>query len=148
MDIGQPEMPALEFVSQALVVDTKTVQQRRLQIVDMHGILDDVVAIVVGLPDADAGLDSTSGHPHGKTARMMVAAVVRVCQLALAVDGPAEFATPHHESLIQKPSLLQILNQRCRSLVGSFALQRQVAWQVVMLVPAAMIELDKAYAAL
>ncbi len=148
MDIRQPEMPALELVSQALVVDAQAVQQRRLQIVDMHRVLHDVVAIVVGLAQADAGLDAASGNPHGKAARMMVSAIVRVCQLALAIDGSAKLATPDHQSLIQKPLLLQILNQSCRSLIGPFALQRQVARQIIMLIPAAVIELDKADAAL
>ena len=35
--IGQPEMPSLELVGQALVVDTQTVQQRRLRVVHVHG---------------------------------------------------------------------------------------------------------------
>ena len=148
MDICQPEMPALELVGQALVVDAQTVQQRRLQIVDMHRVFHDVVAIVVGLTQTDAGLDPASGNPHGEAARMMVSAIVCVCQLALAIDGSAKLTTPHHQSLIQKPFLFQVLNQCCRSLVGPLALQRQVAWKVVMLIPAAVIELHKADAAL
>jgi hypothetical protein len=43
----------------------------------MHGIGDDVIAVVVGLADRDAVFDTTARHPHGEAARVMVASVIR-----------------------------------------------------------------------
>ncbi len=50
-NVGQPEMAALEFVGQPLVVDAQAMQDGRLQIVDVHRVGDHVVAVVVGLAD-------------------------------------------------------------------------------------------------
>ena len=110
-------MAALELVRQLLVVDAQAVQNRGLQIVDVHRIRDDVVAEVVGLAVRDAGLDAAAGHPHGEAARMMIAAVVVVRQLALAVDGAAEFAAPDDQRVVEQAALLQILDQRGRRLI-------------------------------
>ena len=38
---------------------------------------------------------------------MMVAAVVVGGQLALAVDGAAEFAAPHDQRVVEQPALLR-----------------------------------------
>lgn len=51
MHVGEPEIPPLEPVREPPVVDAQTVQDRRLQIVDVDRILDDVVGQVVGLPN-------------------------------------------------------------------------------------------------
>src|SRR5256885_17054760 len=86
-------------------------QDSRLQVMDVHGVVDDVVAIIVRFADAQTRLNTAAGHPNRKTARMMVAAIVRPGELALAVDGPAKFSGPHHQCVIQHASLLEIENQ-------------------------------------
>ena len=48
-DVGQAEVAALEAVGQPLVVDAEQVQDRGVQVVDVDGVLDGVVAEVVGL---------------------------------------------------------------------------------------------------
>ena len=59
--IRQPEIPALEFVGQLLVIDAHQVQHRRVQVVDVVDIFDGVVAQFVGAPVADAALDAAAG---------------------------------------------------------------------------------------
>ena len=49
LHVGQPEVAALEPVGQPGVVDAEQVQDRRVQVVDVDGVLDDVVGEVVGL---------------------------------------------------------------------------------------------------
>src|SRR5207244_10624068 len=78
----------------------------------------------------------------------MVAAIVGSGKFALAVDGPAKLAGPNDQCVIQHTSLLEIAYQAGRRLVDAFALQRNIARQVVVLIPAAMIQLNKTYAAL
>ena len=70
------------------------------------GILDDVVAEVVGLAVDRAALRAAAGHPHGEAARVMVAAVVLVGQAALRVDRAAEFAAPDDERVVEHAALL------------------------------------------
>ena len=50
-DVGQPEMAALEFECQPLVIDAEAMQHGRLQIMDVHRIADDVVAEIIGFAE-------------------------------------------------------------------------------------------------
>ena len=79
---------------------------------------------------------------------MMIAAVIRVCELALTVDRAAEFAAPDHERFVEHPALLKIAHERSGGLIDGLALHREIARQVVVLIPAAMVELDESHAAL
>ena len=79
---------------------------------------------------------------------MVIAAVVRLGERALAVDGAAEFAAPDDQRVVEQAALFQVDDQRRRGLIGAFALQREIARQVVVLVPAAMVKLDEAHVAL
>ena len=118
MNIGQPEIPALELVRQPRVIDAQAVQHRGVQIVHVDRVARDVVAEVVGLAVAHARLDAAAGQPDGEAARMMIAAVVVCRQLALAIDRAAELAAPDDQRVVQQAALLQILNQRRRRLIG------------------------------
>ena len=63
--------------------------------------LHDVVAVVVGLAVGDAGFDPATGHPDGEAARVVVAPVVFIGELALAVGGASELAAPDDEGLVE-----------------------------------------------
>jgi N-sulfoglucosamine sulfohydrolase len=56
----------LKNVAGALVVDAEQVQQRRVEVVHVHRVRDDVVAEVVGLAVDEPGLHAAAGHPHVK----------------------------------------------------------------------------------
>lgn len=62
--VGEAEVSALEEISQAFVIDSQTAQQCRIEIVNVHGILDDVVAKVIGLAVADPRLDPSARDPQ------------------------------------------------------------------------------------
>ena len=47
VDIGQPEVAALVAVRQLGVIDAKEMQDCSLEVVDVNGILDDVIAEIV-----------------------------------------------------------------------------------------------------
>ena len=49
MDISDSEVASLESVGQLGVIETKLIEHRCLKIVDMDGIANDVVRIVVRL---------------------------------------------------------------------------------------------------
>ena len=56
VNVGQAEVPSLELVGQPRVVDAEAVQDRRVEVVDVHRVVDDVVGVVVGLPMLMPGL--------------------------------------------------------------------------------------------
>src|SRR5262245_54100063 len=78
---------------------------------------------------------------------MMIATVVVFLDFPLAIDGAAEFTAPDHESILEQAPRFQVFDQRGAGLVGVFALLANALGQVAMLVPAAMVQLDKADAA-
>src|SRR5260370_22919877 len=101
MDIRQPEMASLELVRQPFVIAAEAVKNGGLQIGDMDRVGNYIVAIIIGLADTDAGLYTAAGGPHRKTTRMVIAPVIGLRELALAVDGAAEFPAPDDQRVIE-----------------------------------------------
>ena len=64
------------LVNQPLVIDPQTPQDRGIQVVNVHGILGDVVAVVIRFAEGDPRLDAAPRQPDRKRPRMMIAAVV------------------------------------------------------------------------
>ena len=125
--VGQPEVSPLVPVCQPFVVDAEQMQDRRIEVVDVHRagsplflaglrvhgfavFVSDVVTVVVGPTVGDARLDAASGHPRCEAARVMVAAVVFSGETALAIDGASKLAAPHDERVVQHASFAQILD--------------------------------------
>ena len=96
VDVGQPEVAAIETVRQLLVVETQQVKDGRMQIVDMHAVLDSMVTEVVGGAVNHAALDAASREPH------RVAVGIVVATIALGKGGAAELAAPRHQRLCKK----------------------------------------------
>ena len=111
--IGQPEVATLVMMRQAFVVYAEQVQDRGIQIVDMNSAARDVVAKVVGGAMAEARLDSSTCHEDRETTAVVVAPVVVCGQLALAINGPSELTTPHHQGVFEQAPLFEIGDQRC-----------------------------------
>src|SRR6266705_160388 len=137
-DAGEPHVEALHFVSQPFVIDAEAVQNRRIQIVNMNRVFHDVVAKLVSSTVDDAGLDAAARHPDGEAARMMIAAVVLAREFALAVNGPAELASPDNQCVFKQAALFQISNERVAGLIDIAALVRQITADIEVLIPAAV----------
>src|SRR5262245_45073748 len=106
----------------------------------MHGVARDVVAEIVRLAYCDSRADAPAGKPDRKTARVMIASVIGLGQLALRIDGATELPAPDDQRVVEHPSLFQIHNQRGGRLIGVLSLFRDVIRQIPMLIPAAMEE--------
>src|SRR5262245_48572232 len=142
MHIRQPEIAALKAIRQPPMVDAQAVEQRGVEVVDVDGIADDVVAVVVGFAVAHAGPDAAAGEEEREAAAMVVAAMVGRGQRALAVDGAAELAAPDDQRVFQEATLLEVLDERGGGLIDVVALATDLPRQVAVLVPAAVHELD------
>src|SRR6516165_3641137 len=106
--VRKAKIASLEPVGEPGVIDTETVQNGGLQVVDVHGVGEDVEAEVVGLAEDGTGPDPTAGHPDGETAGMMVAAETAGRDGALAEWRAAELAPPDHQGVIEQAALFQV----------------------------------------
>ena len=75
LHIRQSEIPSLKFERQFPMIESEAMKQRGLQVVDVDGVLGDVVAEVVGLAVGEAGFDAAACKPDGEAAAVVVAAV-------------------------------------------------------------------------
>ncbi len=94
------------------------------------------------------GLNAAAGQPDGEAARVVVAAVVGGGERALRVGRAAEFAAPDDERVVEQAALFEVDDERGGGLVGFGALAADAGGQAAVLVPALVVELDEAHAAL
>ena len=78
----------------------------------------------------------------------MIATVAGVGDRSLAVDRATELAAPHDERVVEQPALLEVHDEGCRSLIGLLTLSHHAVGQIAVMVPVAVIELDKPHASL
>ena len=64
------------FHREALVVDSEVVQHGRVEVIDVHRILYDVVRVIVGFPVIETGFESSSGNPGREASAMMITPVI------------------------------------------------------------------------
>ncbi len=83
-DAGQALVEPLIAEREPLMVETQEPEHRGVEVVDVNGVLDDVVGELVGFAVDGPGPRPAAGHPHGEAAGMVIAAVV--------VDGSSRLA--------------------------------------------------------
>src|SRR5574343_1267137 len=117
-----------------------------MQVVNVNRILNDVISEFIGFTVHDTGFHATAGHPDGEAARMVVAAIAFFGQYSLTIVGTTEFATPDHKRFIEQTALFEISDQCGGSLIGIHTLSTHLPGQVIVCVPALMIELYESHA--
>src|SRR6185436_4277336 len=88
--IGQPVVSSFEFVSQLRVLDAEQVQHRGVEVMNVNGVLRDVVGKIIRRTISHAAFDAAPGHPDGKAARVMIAPKAVFLDFALAVSRAPE----------------------------------------------------------
>jgi hypothetical protein len=138
----------LEFIGESLVIDAHAMQDCGVQIVDVYRVFSDVVAEVVGLTKRHSTLDSTASHPHTKIPRVVVSAIIVLGQATLAIDRPPELTSPDDQRVLEHPSAFKVLDQGRDGLIDLLALIPNLPWQIAVLVPSSMEQLNDAHTAL
>src|SRR5690606_37670673 len=128
---------------QPLMIKSEKMQYRRVKVIYMNGVADNIISKLIRFSVGQSGLDASSGHPNGEATRMMVASVILVTQIALAIIGAPELTAPNDEGLLQQSTLFEIHDQCCRRAVNILCLQGHLAGKVAMLIPSLVIELHK-----
>ena len=73
------------------MVEAEGVQERGLEVVDRHDILDRLVTEIIGLPVGVTPLEAAAGEPEGERVTVVVSAVS-----PLRNRQPSEFTGPDH----------------------------------------------------
>ena len=101
MDISKSEMTPLIFVSEAFMIDAQKMKNCRMKVVNVNGVLRDIVTVIVRGPVGGPALAPAASHPHRETAPVMVPAEVAGIEPALTVTSAPKFAAPDHKGVIQ-----------------------------------------------
>ena len=141
--IREPKPPALVFKGHFFMINSKEMQQGGLEIMHVHGVLDDIVTKLIGFPMGISLLNPTSRHPDGKTTRMVVAPIIIGRQDALGVYRSSEFTAPDHQGIFQQTSSFEVFDEGRRRLVDNLALVLDSRGKTAVVVPSLVIQLDK-----
>src|SRR5262249_34179637 len=95
------------------MIESQRVEQRGLQIVNAHHVLDGLVAEFVRCSVNVALPKATAGQPEREGAPVVVAAI-----RPLRGWRPAKLARPEHDRRVQQAAPLQVKYQGGRPLVG------------------------------
>ena len=109
MNVGEPEIAALEAVGQFGVIETEQVEDGGLKVMDVDAVLDWVEPEFVGFAEGDAGADPAAGKPHGVSINVMVAAHIVAADVPdFAHRRATELAAPDDERVIEQAAPFQI----------------------------------------
>src|SRR3954454_8228775 len=148
-DARQALVEALESIGQSQVVEAEEVEQRRLQVVDVHRVSDRGPAEFVGLAVDVAFADSAAGHEDRKRVRVMVAAGRdRLILLVLSERGSTELAGDDDQRFVQQAALFQVVDQGGDGLVTEPSVERQLDVEPLVVVPRSLDEMHESDAAL
>src|SRR5262245_9908636 len=75
---------------------------------------------------------------------MMIPAVIVGFDFSLTIHGAPEFTSPDDQGVVEHSPLFQVFHQAGTGLIGVATLLADALGQVVMLIPPAMIQLNKA----
>ena len=102
---------ALEGEGEFLGVEAEEIEHGGVEVADVDGLVDDLVAHFVGLAVGDAGLHAGTSHPDGEGVGVVIAADESVAASASAVflhRGAAEFAAPDDEGVVEHAALFEV----------------------------------------
>ena len=116
------------FVGEAFVVDAQSPEDCSVEVVDVHGIFDDVVGEIICLAIFKSRFESTARHPHGKATSMMVAPMVVLGQFSLRINGSSKFTSTDHDRILEQPTLFEILDQCSGGLIDVLGLTTNLLW--------------------
>lgn len=142
LDAGESGIEALEFVGKAFEIDTEEVEHGGVEVVHGSAVFHGIVAELIGRSADDPAFDSRTCHPDRKRIDVVIASG------ALAHRRAAEFPAPDDQGVIEHPALFEIFQQRGRWLVGKFGGDRHVFFNITMVIPSPVVELDEADSAL
>ena len=143
MDVCETEVASLKAVGQSGVIDPQQMQQRRVEVVHMDWILGDVEPQIVRGTMHVTSTHTGTREPYSEATIVMIATIAATLHHGRA----PELASPDDERILQQTTLLEILYERSRPLIGRCAVVPNAAREITVLVPRFVEELHKTYTA-
>ena len=139
---GEFGVESLVLEGEALVVDAELVEHGGVEVADVDGVFDGIVAEVVGSSVDGAAIDSAAGKEHGVTLDVVVASA------ALCHRSASELAAPDDQCVVKQPAALEVVDEGGGALIDEFGGDCHAFFQIAVVIPAAVIELNETNAAL
>src|SRR3954466_15242797 len=76
--VGEAEIAAAVAIGQLRVIDAEQVENRRVEIVDVHRLVNSLEAEVVGGAVDHSTLDAAPGPPHREAERVVIPPILRL----------------------------------------------------------------------
>ena len=117
VNVRQTHVSSAESIRQFCVVNAEQVQHRRVQVVNLDSVFNDLITELVGRSVSDSAFHATASHPDRESVRIMVSAI-----RPLSKRGPPELALPDNQRVLKKSSLFKISQQRRDRLVDTLGI--------------------------
>src|SRR5439155_18159067 len=135
-----PEVTTLKTIREFRVVEAEQMENGRVQVMHVHLVRGCVETEIIGLTNRNPRFHAAASQPGREAIRMMIATIIAA---ALDHRGATKLAAPNYQRRVEQSALLQVLDKRGAGLIGIFAILFQVVYQIPMLVPRFVKELDK-----
>ena len=131
MYVGQPTVGAVVVVGDVLMIEPEEVEHGGVEIVGRGDLVNRSTTKVVRCAVTNATFDSGPQHPASEGVGVVVASL----RGRLPRWHAAEFSGPEDEHILEKPSLLEVGEQRCGGLVKDRTMPLIVGLESAMSVP-------------
>ena len=106
--VGEAIVSAPGSERESLMVKPQQTENRGLQIVDVNGLLGDVVGEWIGRANDFAGSHTAASEPNREASRVMITAINASLQSALAERRAAEFTCPNDQRVFEHAAACQV----------------------------------------
>ena len=139
LDVGEADVAAGVAEGEFFVVEAEEGEDGGVEVVDVDGVFNGFVAVVVGGAVGEAWFGAAAGHPHGEAFGVVVASVG-----ASAVWGAAEFSAPDDEGVIEEPVGVEVVEEGGDGLIGGPTILAEFFGEILVLIPAGVADFDVA----
>lgn len=152
MDVGEAEITPLESVGELMVIHAKEVQESGVQVVHMNLVFSGIETEIIRTAVDCAGLNAATRHPNGVPMRVMIPTDLIGLEGTLHHRSPTKLPAPKDQGFVEKTALLKIFDEGDGRLIGLGAtllqIEDEIAIRPAMMIPAPVVELNKADSAL
>ena len=117
-------------IRQAGVIQTQDMQQRCMQVVHVDRILNGAITKLIGGTVRQSTAHAPARHPHGKSLRMVIAAV-----LVFRHRRPTEFGSPQYQRVFQEPTSSEVVEQARDRAIDFRGLRNVPLLNFLMMIP-------------
>ena len=145
-DVRQAEIAALKTVGEPLVVQAEQVEDRRVEIIHVDRVGDDVPADLIRFTDDLPAFDAAARQPNTERERMMVPPghIAAKARPVIAERCAAEFRRDHHQRRVEQAALVEIVEQgRNRPIDARHQEIAQAPGVLAVRVPVAVLDADE-----